>query len=200
MKIIGIIRTKRDVKRFKHIKIGTNKVPIHELWDDDLDVYYQPIFPAIIYQTPDGLYWLYNNFYKHTFESIVESYDLFTKPQKELLDKLLDHIVLDTFYSSAKEFVKYVCKVNDASDALWIETIKTVIKEYNSAKLLDKEYKVKIVSAYEINGIKKVELNISANNKVSYDLTYKGPYADIKELAIDIVTRLDEICYEYDNK
>jgi len=199
MKIIGIIRNKEDIERFKDIKIGKNKTSLSELWDSDYDVYQQPYFPAIIYQQFDnGVYWLYNNFYKNECERDKICSDLFTVPQKELLDKLLDHIVLDSFYSSAEEFVKYMIRVNDLHNKPWMDVMEHIIKEYNTTKLLDKDYKVEIKSMVSLGKNKKIELNISKNNCTNYNLVYKGQYTDVKELAIDVVTRLDEICYKLD--
>ena len=201
MKIIGIIRNKKDVERFKDIKIGEDKISISELWNNEHTTHQQPYFPAIIYQTPiDGLYWVYNNLTKREYEHSVICFDLFTIPQKELLDILLDHIVLDSYYSSPEEFVEYIMDENDLDNQPWMDVIKNIIKEYNTTKLLDKNYKVKIESMTSLGKNKKIEVSIGADNCIDYNLMYKGQYKDIKELAIDIVTRLDEKCYKLDKE
>ena len=201
MKIIGIIRNKKDVERFKDIKIGLEKVALTELWDDEHTIHQQPYFPAIIYQQyNNGAYWLYNNFYKHECERDSSYSDLFTIPQKELLDKLLDHVVLDSFYSSAEEFVEYIIDENDLHNQPWTDVIKTIVKEYNTIKLLDKNYKVKIESMVSLGKNKKIELNISKENCNHNYLIFEGQYTNIKELVVDIVKRLDEICYKVDDE
>jgi len=201
MKIIGLIRDKKDIEKYGDIEVGyKDTVKLKDMWEDNESKTTQTHFPAILFKF-DGsdVYGIYN---KITY--IDKVYEDILKEQEEyLLQLTLFNCLYNTVYSSADDFVDMIADRVGLYEKDLKEAIVVLVNMYNKFKMEDKGYTVEL---YE-NNVKRNKIKLEFKIEPDMYHTLKCKYImhiedelDKRELFIDIVLNMDELVYKRESR